>query len=105
MQFSCPIESVRPIGARSEVSLDRVRLIVNGYRQAKQLRLNEVESALGMKVLECVPNDPARVNQAVNKGIPVVLRSPRARFSKSIMDLAAAVNGHHGEPWAGREIE
>ncbi len=87
------------------IGLERVRLVVNGYRQAKQLRLSEVEKALDMKVLECVPNDPSRVNRSINKGIPVVLHSPRAPFSKSIMDLAAAVNGHHGEPWSERETE
>lgn len=46
-----------------------------------------------MKILHYIPNDPASVNQAINKGIPVVLHRPSAKVSKVILRVAASVNG------------
>lgn len=77
------------------IGLGSVRLVVNGYRQRNQLRISQAEKALDMKILHSIPNDPARVNRAINKGIPVVLQRPSAKVSRSIMDLVASVNGRH----------
>ncbi|HUT12990.1 MAG TPA: AAA family ATPase, partial [Thermoguttaceae bacterium] len=51
---------------------DRIRAVVNGYRQPRQLGVGQAEEALGMKLPHCIPHDPARMNGAINKGIPVV---------------------------------
>jgi pilus assembly protein CpaE len=79
------------------IELDRVRLVANGYRLAKQLRFRDAERALGMKIQYCLPSDPARVNHAINRGVPVVLHRPNAKISRSIMDLAVNLNGLHQE--------
>jgi pilus assembly protein CpaE len=79
------------------IGLDRVQLVANRYRQARQLRVSEAEEALGIRVLHCVPDDPARVNRAVNKGIPVILQRPLAKVSRSIVNLARSVNGRYKE--------
>jgi len=75
------------------IGLERVQVVVNGYGQARQLALSEAEEALGVKIAHCVPHDPARVNWAVNKGIPVVLQRPFAKVSKRIRTLAISLNG------------
>jgi pilus assembly protein CpaE len=72
---------------------DRVRPIVNGYGQRRQLSVAQAETALGMKIVHYIPNDPAVVNQSVNKGVPVVLQYPRAKVSRRLHELAASVNG------------
>ena len=77
------------------IGLDQVRLVANGYRQRRQLRINQAEEALGQKIMHYIPNDPGRVNRAINKGMPVVLHRPSAKVSRSIMDLATSVNGRH----------
>ncbi len=74
---------------------DRVRLVANSYRQRKQLGVRQAEEALGMKIGHYVPHDPARINRAINKGVPVVLHCPGAKVSRSIADLGASVNGRH----------
>lgn len=79
------------------IELDRVRLVANGYRLANQLRFRDAEKALGMKIHHCLPSDPARANRAINRGVPVVLHRPNAKISRSIMDLAASLNGLHQE--------
>lgn len=75
------------------IGLQRVRLVVNGYRQRKQLRVSQAEAALGMQIVHYIPNDPASANRAINRGVPVVLYHPSAKISRSLMNLAAEVNG------------
>ena len=85
----------RSIDRLNEVGLDtkRVQLIVNRYGERRQLAIHQAELALEMKISLCIPDDPARVNGAVNAGTLVVLQRPKAKFSKRIAALAAAVNG------------
>jgi pilus assembly protein CpaE len=75
------------------LGVDRVRVVVNNYGQRRQLGVAQAEAALGMKIAHYIPNDPAVVNQAVNKGVPLVLQFPRAKVSRRIQELAASVNG------------
>jgi pilus assembly protein CpaE len=75
------------------IGLDQVQLVANGYRQRRQLRVSQAEQALDMRILHYVPNDPAQVNRAINKGVPVALHRPSCSVAKSIMELAASVNG------------
>ena len=75
------------------VSRDRVRIIVNRSGQPEELPASKVEQALGAKVFHYVPDDPKTINRANNNGRPAVLESPSAKFSKSLAQLAASVNG------------
>lgn len=81
----------------TELSIDmgKVSLVANSYGQRRQLRARDAEAALGVKISHYVPNDPARVNGAINKGVPVALYYPSAKISKSIAGLAMSVNGAH----------
>ena len=82
---------------RTELGIlrDRMRLVVNRYGQAKELPVSKAEEALGMKISHFVPDDPKTVNRANNNGIPLILESPSAPISKSVVKLAASVNGQH----------
>jgi pilus assembly protein CpaE len=75
------------------IDRERVRLVVNRYGQPKELPASSAEQALGVKVLHYIPDDPKTINRANNKGIPVVLESPKARVSRSITQIAMSVNG------------
>ncbi len=77
------------------IGLDRVQLVANRCGQARQLRPSQAEKALDRKIQHYIPNDPARVNGAINKGVPVVLQRPSAKVSRCIKDLATSVNGRH----------
>jgi pilus assembly protein CpaE len=83
------LDNIKQLG----IGLDRVRLVANRYREAKQLRAGQAEEALEMRIKHYIPDDPARVNRAINKGIPLVLQRPSAKVSKSIVDLATSANG------------
>jgi pilus assembly protein CpaE len=77
------------------VSEDRVRVVASRFGQAKELPLNKVEQALGVSIPFRIPDAPADVNAAVNKGVPVVLDRPRSRVSKSFAKLATAIKEMH----------
>jgi pilus assembly protein CpaE len=77
------------------VARERVRLVVNRYGQPKEIAASKAEEALGLKVAHYVPDDPKTVNRANNNGIPLIVEAPAARISRSVVKLAASVNGQH----------
>jgi MinD-like ATPase involved in chromosome partitioning or flagellar assembly len=50
---------------------------------------DEVEKALGLKIMWMIPNDFKNAIAAINYGEPVVLRAPRSEISASLHGLAA----------------
>jgi pilus assembly protein CpaE len=85
------LEHLEQIG----VAGNRVRLVVNRYGQPKELPASKAEEALGMRIAHYVPDDPRTVNRANNNGVPLILEAPSSRISKSVLKLAASVNGQH----------
>ena len=79
------------------IGVDHVVLAANGCGQRRQLRLRQAEEALGMKIAHRIPSDPARVNRAINRGVPVALYYPAAKVSRSIATLATRLNGRPRE--------
>jgi len=77
------------------VGLERVRVVTNRYGERKQLSLRQAEEALAMKTTHAIPDDPSRINTAINAGVPVVLQEPAAKISKRLAALAESVNGAH----------
>jgi pilus assembly protein CpaE len=84
------------------IGAERIRLVVNGYGQGRQLRPAQAEEALAMKIAHYLPNDPVRVNRAINHGVPVVLHRPWATISRRLRDLAMSVNGYDSHAPAKR---
>jgi pilus assembly protein CpaE len=70
------------------VAEERVRLVINRFGQAKELPLSEAEDALGRKIPYIIPDDPKTINAANNAGVPAVLRTPSAKVSQSIVQMA-----------------
>jgi pilus assembly protein CpaE len=85
------LEHLEGLGIAKEL----VRLVVNRYKQPKEVSVSEAEEALGVKFFHFIPDDPWTVNRANNNGTPVVLEAPSAKVSKSITRLAISINGQH----------
>jgi pilus assembly protein CpaE len=85
------LDNFRELG----IGTDRVQLVANSCGQRRQLRLGQAEKVLGMSISHRIPSDPARVNGAINRGMPVTMHYPSAAISKSISGLAISVNGRH----------
>ena len=76
-----------------DISADKVLLVVNRYGQACEVPAAKAEEALGRKIAHYIPEDAKAVNRANNHGIPVVIESPSARVSKSLIQLAMMIDG------------
>lgn len=85
----------RTIDAMVELGIgrDRMRLVLNGCGQRRQLELEQAEVAIGMKAAQCIPYNAAAVHFAVNNGQPIVMKRWFSQINKSIRTLAASVNG------------
>lgn len=76
------------------ISSDRIRLVANRYRRPRELPVQEVEKLLKRQIEHFVPEDARRINDANNRGVPIVIQRPRAKAARSMIDLAWSMNGH-----------
>jgi pilus assembly protein CpaE len=67
--------------------MEKLKLILNRANSKVKLDVGEVERTLGVQAEALIPSDVV-VPQAVNKGEPVVLDSPKSAVSKSLEELA-----------------
>jgi pilus assembly protein CpaE len=72
------------------IPLSKLKLILNRANSKVKLDVSEVERTLGIKADILVPSD-VLVPQCVNKGVAVVLDSPRSGVAKSMEELADLV--------------
>jgi pilus assembly protein CpaE len=78
---------------RLEVPAERVHLVVNRHGQPLEVRSSKAEEAVGRKIAHLLPEDAKAINRANNQGIPVIIESPSARFSKSLTQLSMLLDG------------
>jgi pilus assembly protein CpaE len=95
LQFICVRRTCQTLDflERLGVSRERIRVVVNRYGDAREVPTAKAEKVLGLAINHYIPDDPRSVNQSGNDGLPVVLASPRARVSRSLIDLATSLNG------------
>ncbi len=75
-----------------QINRSNVQLVINRHGQPREVRLNQAEEALGMRVLKVIPDDPRAINKSINNGVPVVLDQPRIPVAKALIDLARDVH-------------
>ena len=75
-----------------EITRQRVHLVVNRRGLPYELPVVEAEQALGEKLVHFVPDDAKTFNRSNNAGIPVVLKNPTAKVSRSIAELARSAS-------------
>lgn len=74
--------------AKNGISRERVVLVANRYGQPKELSASEAEESLATKITYYLVDDARTANEANNKGIPLVVDSPRSKLSNSIALMA-----------------
>lgn len=70
----------------------KLKLVLNRANARVKLDVKEVERALGLEAKYPIPSDIA-VPQAVNRGVPVVLDSPRSPAARALEQIAESVLG------------
>jgi pilus assembly protein CpaE len=75
------------------VAQEKLHIIVNRFGQREQFSWKRAQQAIGLTVAEWIPDDPARVNKAVNQGQPLVRVARGAPITKRFASLAMQLNG------------
>jgi len=76
------IQKLQQLGYRRGV----LRLVLNRADSKVFLSINDVEEAVGAKVISRIPSDLV-VPRSVNRGVPVLLDAPRSKVAKSLLEL------------------
>jgi septum site-determining protein MinD len=69
--------------------LKMVKLVLNRAESHGGVAWQEVRAALGLDILARIPSDGKTVGVALNRGVPCVIDSPKAKVSLSFIELAA----------------
>ena len=72
--------------------LKMVRLVLNRAESRGGVAWQEVKTALAVEIFGLVPSDGKTVGVALNRGVPVVIDSPRTPVAQAFVDLANSLN-------------
>lgn len=84
-----------------EYSQDKVKLLVNRYESGGEIRLDDVERTLNMKIFKTLPNSFKSVAASVNQGIPISKLAQGDPVTKGLMELGhqLATEGEADGSW------
>ncbi len=67
---------------------DKIKLVLNRHEKSTDIRLEDLEQTMGMKVFRAIPNSYDAVAASVNQGVPIIKLSRGNPVSKSLMEMA-----------------
>jgi pilus assembly protein CpaE len=83
------ITSLKNLGYFDE---QRLKVILNRYIKKGDISLKDAENGIGQDVFWTIPNDFHTSMTAINNGKPMLGIAPKAKITKSFLDLARAFN-------------
>ena len=85
----------------------KIGLVVNRYAPGDELKLTDVEDALGLKVVRTLPNSYAAVAASVNRGVPIEQLARGNPVSRAIDEFAQTLlpNAETSGGWFGRLLK
>ncbi len=72
---------------------ERIGVVVNRWDKKLALTTADIERALGVENLTCIPNDYARVAESANLGVPLLEAAPSSVVSRSMVHMAESLCG------------
>ena len=79
--------------AERGIDCQRCHVVVNRWGQPGQLKADQIEAGMAAPVFMYLPEDVARMNEAVNQGLLLQELSPAARLTAGFRDLAGMLSG------------
>lgn len=76
-------------------SKDKIKLVINRYMEADDIKIEDVEEVLDHKVFFKIPNNYYTIINSVNKGVPVSDAAPNSNICKSFRQLAALLSDNY----------
>jgi pilus assembly protein CpaE len=75
----------------------KIKLLLNRAESRSDIKTRDVETTLNYNLYAIIPEEHKLVSSSLNKGIPVVLLYPRAKISRSFLDLTRKISGSSQE--------
>jgi pilus assembly protein CpaE len=73
---------------------DKIKVVVNRMGlDDNAISLNKALETLGREIFATIPNDYATMVEARNNGVPLITQAPKARVTKSILQLIQRLDG------------
>lgn len=73
---------------------DKIKVVVNRMGlDDNAISLNKALETLGREIFATIPNDYATMVEARNNGVPLITQAPKARVTKSILQLVQSLDG------------
>ncbi len=73
---------------------DKVKIVVNRMGlDDNTISLTKALETLGREIFATIPNDYATMVEARNNGVPLITQAPKARLTKSILQLVQSLDG------------
>jgi pilus assembly protein CpaE len=79
------LESLRDLEPHLE---ERIQIVINRYIKNSAITLKQAEESLDKKIYWSIPNDYHVTLSAINNGTPLYKYAPKAKVTKSLLDLA-----------------
>ncbi|MDO5437136.1 MAG: AAA family ATPase [bacterium] len=73
-------------------SKDKIKLVINRYMEADDIKIEDVEEVLDHKVFYKIPNNYYTIINSINKGVPVSDAAPNSNICKAFKQLAAMLS-------------
>jgi len=71
-----------------QIPLSMVKIVLNRADSISSISLDEIRAGLPVDIIIQLPSEGRAVGMAVNRGVPVVIDSPRTKFSQGIANLS-----------------
>jgi len=72
---------------------EKIKLVINRYERHNGLNVGNLEQVLKQKAYFTLPSDYDNVNEAINRGVPLVNVAPKSRLWSSLEGLAQQLQG------------
>ena len=74
---------------------DKIKLVINRYMDADDIKIEDVEEVLDHKVFFKIPNNYYTIINSINKGIPICDAAPNSNICKSFKQLGALLSDNY----------
>lgn len=71
--------------------LKMLRIVLNRAGASASISWQEIRTSLPIEIIAKIPSEGKAVSQSVNRGIPIVIDSPRAKTTEAIKNFAKAL--------------
>lgn len=80
---------------------DKIQLIVNRHEKSGDIRLGDVQNALGMKAPRTIPNHYEAAAASVNQGVPILKLAKGSPVSRALAEFAQSLLGSPAQTTSG----